>query len=262
MSGTGAGRGGAGFHIDGVDVELGGKPVLGAVDLTVAAGEMVGLIGPSGAGKTTLLSLLNGAVTPGRGHVEIDSRDVGHLGDRDLRRLRSRVGFIYQDLRLVPNLRVYQNVLSGRFGRLSFWRSVRMFLGPGTADLAEVHALLERVGIAEKMYERTDRLSGGQAQRVAVARALYQQPRILLADEPVASVDPMRARSILRLLTDICRASGLTLCVSLHDPQLVCEFFDRVVALRDGRIVLDTPAAGITESDLAALYDLEADDGL
>ncbi len=140
----------------------------------------------------------------------------------------------------MPNLRVVQNVLMGRFGRQRLLGSLRMMFRPAGADLEEVHRILERVGIAEKMFERVDRLSGGQAQRVAIARALYQRAgRCLLADEPVASVDPARARDLLELLTGISAEEGLTLGVSLHNPDLVREFFPRVVGLRDGRVVFD-----------------------
>ena len=117
-----------------------------------------------------------------------------------------------------------------------------------------MHTLLERVGIPELMFRRTDRLSGGQMQRVAVARALYQRPRILLADEPVSSVDPTRARTTLGLLTHLCREEGLTLCVSLHDPLLVREFFPRVVGLQDARVVFDCAVSDLSDADLTALY--------
>ena len=247
-----------GFELAGVDVRLGGLPVLSQVDLAVAPGEAVALVGPSGAGKTTLLRLLNGAVAPAAGTVRVGDRDLAGLDGADLRDLRAGVGFIHQDLRLVPNLRASQNVLSGALGRLGPLASARLFLRPARDDLLEVHRLLERVGIAEKMFQRTDRLSGGQAQRVAVARALFQRPRILLADEPVASVDPARARATLELLTDLCREEGLTLCVSLHDPELVREFFPRVVGLKNGGVVMDVAAADLDDHRLAALYELES----
>ena len=157
----------------------------------------------------------------------------------------------------MPNLRVSQNVLSGRLGRSSFLDSLRMFLSPQRRDLEDVHRLLERVGIPEKMFERVDRLSGGQAQRVAVARALYQRPCLLLADEPVASVDPARGRAMVELLTGICREEGLTLCVSLHNPELVREFFPRAVGLRAGKVVFDRPTGAVGQADLTDLYRLE-----
>ncbi len=245
---------GCGFALHGVGVELGGRPVLTDIDLEVGPGESLALVGPSGAGKTTLLRLLNGGVEPCAGRVLVDGADLATLTGGELRRLRSQVGFVHQDLRLVPNLRVSQNVLSGSLGRRSLLGTWKLFLRPGRDDLLEVHALLEQVGIPEKMYERVDRLSGGQAQRVAVARALFQRPDMLLADEPVASVDPGRARAVLHLLTELARERGLTLAVSLHDPLLVREFFPRVVGLSDGRIVFDRPVEAVTAADLEDLY--------
>ncbi len=135
----------------------------------------------------------------------------------------------------------------------------RTFVRPRSAELEAVHHLLARVGIADQMFQRVDRLSGGQAQRVAIARALYQEPRILLADEPVASVDPARADALLKLLSGIGADEGLTLVVSLHSPELARRRFGRLVGLRAGCVVFDAPAAQVTDAQLTALYDLEAD---
>nr|MEE4267587.1 phosphonate ABC transporter ATP-binding protein [Candidatus Krumholzibacteria bacterium] len=246
----------------GVTVRRDGRDILSEVDLTINPGEQVALVGPSGAGKTTLLRLLNGMVTPTAGQVMVQGQDLSQVDGRPLQRLRHSIGFVHQDLRLVPNLRVSQNVLSGKLGGMGLWRSLGLFLRPGSGDLDEVHALLHRVGIPDLMFQRTDRLSGGEAQRVALARALIQKPQVLAADEPVASVDPSRSREILALLTELGRQEGLTLCVSLHDPQLVREFFPRVIGMRQGRVVLDEPAAEITAAQLDRLYALEVDDGL
>ncbi len=249
----------SGFALQEVTVRYGYVSALQNASLKVAPGEAVALVGPSGAGKTTLLRLLNSAVVPSEGQVEVAGTRLGDLSAEALRELRSRIGFVHQDLRLVPNLRVSQNVMSGRLGRLSLWQSARMFLRPAAAELEEVHCLLERVGIADQMYQRVDRLSGGQAQRVALARALYQSPRILLADEPVASVDPARAAALLELLTGICAEEGLTLVVSLHSPELARRYFSRLVGLRAGRIAFDKSTAEVNDQQLADLYDLEAD---
>jgi phosphonate transport system ATP-binding protein len=153
-----------------VAVRLGGHQVLREVNLDVPGGQLVAIIGPSGAGKTTILKLLNGSVSFTRGTSQVGGQEVGSLRGESLRRLRRGIGFIHQDLRLVPNLRVSQNVLSGKLGAQNLLQSVRMFLRPAGADLNEAHSLLERVGIPEKLFQRTDSLSGGQAQRVAVAR--------------------------------------------------------------------------------------------
>jgi phosphonate transport system ATP-binding protein len=156
----------------------------------------------------------------------------------------------------VPSLRVLQNVLAGRLGGLSFLPSLRTMLLPSKREVRRVHEILERVGIPEKLYERTDRLSGGQKQRVAVARALEQDPAALLADEPVSSVDPARARDLVRLLTEISRERGLTLCMSLHNVEIAREYFPRLVGLRHGRIAFDRPAAKIGDPEIRALYTL------
>ncbi len=250
------------MSLAGVSVRLGGAAVLRDIDLEIPAGQMTAFIGPSGAGKTTLLRLLNGSLPVAAGSVTVGGQVVQSVSGAELRALRRGIGFIHQDLRLVPNLRVSQNVLSGKLGSQNFWQSARMFIKPTDRDLALTHRLLERVGIAEKIFQRVDQLSGGQAQRVAVARALIQDPFLVAADEPVSSVDPARAREVLQLLTGICRQDGLTLCVSLHDPILVKEFFHRVVGLRAGQVVLDTPASELNDTMLAELYALEGGHGL
>ncbi|MGQ0613899.1 MAG: phosphonate ABC transporter ATP-binding protein [Planctomycetaceae bacterium] len=226
--------------------------------LEIAAGEAVGFVGPSGAGKTTLLRLLNGTVRPASGRVEVDGVDLATLSNGALRRLRSRIGFVHQEFSLVPNLRVSQNLVAGKLGRRSLFASLRSMLRPAAADLERAHEILERVGIPEKLFERTDRLSGGQKQRVAIARALFQEPDALLADEPVSSVDPARARDTVSLLTSISRERGLTLCMSLHNLELAREYFPRLVGLRHGRVVFDLPTAAIGPADFHALYDLTA----
>jgi phosphonate transport system ATP-binding protein len=164
---------------------------------------------------------------------------------------------VHQDLALVPNLRVSQNVIAGGLGALGFLASARAMLLPSSADLERVVAILERVGIGEKLFQRTDSLSGGQRQRVAIARALFQDPRALLADEPVSSVDPARARDTVGLLRSLCAERGLTLLVSLHDLELAREFFPRLVGLRDGRIVFDRPTSELAESEYRELYRLD-----
>ncbi|MHC4471735.1 MAG: phosphonate ABC transporter ATP-binding protein [Planctomycetota bacterium] len=234
-----------------------GSRALEEIDLTIDAGERVALLGPSGAGKTTLLRLLNGTLRPSRGRVELDGQSLTSLSDRSLRRVRSRVGFVHQDLSLVGNLRVSQNVLSGRLGRLSFLGSLKTLLLPSRSQLGRAHELLERVGIPEKLFERTDRLSGGQQQRVAIARTLMQDPLALLADEPVSSVDPARARDAVWLLTRICAESGITLVTSLHNLELARGFFPRLVGLRAGRVAFDRATEDLAEDEFEALYDLE-----
>ena len=228
--------------------------------LVIEPGTAAALVGPSGAGKTTLLRLLNGSIRPTSGSVCVNYRELSSLDPDELRTTRARIGFVHQDLALVPNLRVSQNVIAGKLGFLSFLRSVRAMLFPSPADLERVALLLDQVGIADKLFQRTDSLSGGQRQRVAIARALYQEPWAILADEPVSSVDPARARDTVSLLRDVCAERGLTLIVSLHDLGLARELFPRLIGLRHGRIVFDRPASSVEEDEFRALYRLDAQD--
>ena len=250
------------FQLRGASVRYNGRCAIEAIDLEVAPGDAVAIVGPSGSGKTTLLRALNGTVRSSAGSVSIDGAELASLSTRQLRATRGRIGFVPQDLSLVPNLRVVQNVVTGRLGRLGFWGALRALVLPSDDAVREVHAILERVGIPEKLFERTDQLSGGQAQRVAIARALYQEPQALLADEPVSSVDPARARDTVALLAEISREKGLTLCVSLHNLALAREFFPRLVGMRNGRIAFDKPTADLGDDDFAALYELSEEEML
>ena len=234
-----------------------GIRALAAVDLQVDPGEAVAIVGPSGAGKTTLLRLLNGSARPTSGTVAVGGERLSEMSTRRLREVRASIGFVHQDLRLVPNLRVLQNVMAGQLGRLSTLGAVRALVWPSRDSVRQVHEILERVGIPEKLFASTDRLSGGQRQRVAVARALFQQPVALLADEPVSSVDPARARDLVRLLVEISAERGLTLCVSLHNLELAREYFPRVVGLRQGRVAFDGPPSTLAQREIDALFRLE-----
>ncbi len=245
------------FRLDAASVRWGETTAVSDVDLEVCAGEAVALVGPSGAGKTSLLRLLNGTLRPVKGRTFFRGRDFSSLSSGELRRVRSRIGAVPQDLALVPELRVLQNVATGRVGRQGLVGTLRDLFHPSREDLRAIHALLERVGIAEKMYQRIASLSGGQKQRVALARALWQEPDALLADEPVSSVDPARARASLELLGEIGRERGLTLVTSLHQRELARELFPRLVGMRDGRIVFDRASTDVTEAEFAALYSLE-----
>ncbi|MEE9391275.1 MAG: ATP-binding cassette domain-containing protein [Planctomycetota bacterium] len=253
---------GSTFEIENAAVTFGETRALDGVSLSVGAGESLALIGPSGAGKTTLLRLLNATVRPTSGRVAVNGRDLATFGAAETRALRGRVAFIHQDYRLLPNLRVSQNVLAGRLGQMSYLKSIGAMLRPSKTSLNEVYALLERVGIPEKIFERTDSLSGGQRQRVAIARGLYQQPRALLADEPVASVDPARARDTVELLTRIAREENLTLCMSLHNIELAREFFPRLVGIRRGQLAFDKANGEVSDQELSGLYQLDQNEML
>ena len=218
---------------------------------------MVALVGPSGAGKTSVLRLLNGLLQPSAGRVLAGGRDLASLGPAQLRELRTSIGAIPQGFGLVPNLRVAQNVLAGRLGRMGLLSSLRAVLRPSRSALEEIHALLEDLGIGDKLFQRVDSLSGGEQQRVAIARALYQEPAALLADEPLSALDPARAREILELLVRVARERGLTLVLSLHDILLARELLPRLVGLRAGRRLFDRPTEEVDDAEIEALYGLD-----
>jgi phosphonate transport system ATP-binding protein len=248
------------FELSSLTRRFNGVAALDGVNLRVSRGERVALVGPSGSGKTTLLRLLNATERPTSGCVRVRGHDLAALPIRRVRRIRSRIGTIAQDLSLVPNLRVSQNVLAGRLGRRTLLASARAMFLPRREDLLEAHRILERVGIPEKLFERTDRLSGGQMQRVAIARALFQDPEAILADEPVSAVDPARAEDTVRLLTEISKERGLTLVMSIHNLELARRYFPRLVGLRSGRIRLDEAPGTIADDEFEDLYQLGAEE--
>ncbi len=203
------------------------------------------------------LELLPGHVN---GNDKAFGEDLASLSPGALRRVRSRIGFIHQSLALVPGLRVIQNVVMGQSGRRSLLRCVRDVLCTSGDDTGQIHQLLERAGIPEKLYHRTGSLSGGQQQRVAVARALFQKPEALLADEPVSSIDPARARDTVDLLTRLSREDGLTLLMSLHNLELAREYFPRLIGLRGGRVIFDAAPSGLGPEAFESLYRLSRDE--
>ena len=229
-----------------------GETALSDVTLTVPKGQIMGLIGPSGAGKSTLIRCINRLVEPTKGRVMLGDLDLARLGKRDLRRQRRRIGMIFQEYSLVERLTVMENVLSGRLGYVPFWRSfLRRFPG---ADIQRAYQLLDRVGLIDHADKRADALSGGQRQRVGIARALAQDPELLLVDEPTASLDPRTSRQIMRLLTEICAERGLPAIVNIHDVPLAQQFMQRIVGLRAGRVVFDGPPEDLTEDALTTIY--------
>ena len=237
---------------------FGATAALDGLTLTVGRGEHVAVIGPSGAGKTTLFRLLNLTLRPSAGTLRFDGTDVGTLGDADLRRARTRIGTIYQQQNLVGRLRVVHNVLAGNLGRWSTTAAITSLVRP--RDVALAASALERVGIGEKLYARTDQLSGGQQQRVAIARVLVQDPDVILADEPVAAVDPSRAVTVITLLRDLSVDTRKTLLVNLHSVDLALSFFPRIVGIRDGRVAFDLAAQKVTVDLLESLYAGDRDD--
>jgi phosphonate transport system ATP-binding protein len=223
-----------------------GAVALDHVDLDVRAGEFVTLIGPSGAGKSTLLRCLNGLVTPTEGEVTVDGELVVSTSEDALRRVRARVGFVFQHFNLVERLSVLDNVRVGTLSRVKTWPSLVAHFPEIETERAR--RALRRVGLAGLEDRRADTLSGGQQQRVGIARALVQEPRVLLADEPMSSLDPALSRSLMDLLRHINGEDGLTVIASLHVLDLAVGYGERVVGLRAGRIVHDGPPETLSPS--------------
>jgi phosphonate transport system ATP-binding protein len=240
------------IRLTGVTKTFGSTVALKDASLQVSRGEIVVLLGLSGSGKSTLLRHLDGLEVPTSGDVEVLGAAVPSLRGKALRALRSRVGFIFQQFELVPSLTVLENVLTGSLSRV---RGPRLGLW-GYTKTAKIQALehLERVGLLDRAYQRSDTLSGGQQQRVAIARALMQKPDILLADEPVASLDPESSDQVMALIREIAADEGLTVVCSLHQVDLAITWADRIVGLRHGEIVLDTPTTDLTKSEVMEIY--------
>ena len=229
-----------------------GDRALRGVDLTITRGQLVALIGPSGAGKSTLLRCVNRLVTPTSGSILMDSVDLATLSGAGLRRARTRIGMIFQEYALVERLTVLENVLSGKLGTMPLIRSLmRRYEG---RDVRNALRLLSEVGLEEQFEKRADALSGGQRQRVGIARALMQEPSLLLVDEPTASLDPKTARQIMRLIKSACAERHLPAIVNLHDVQLAEHFADRIIGLKEGRIAFDGAPEELDEGRLTEIY--------
>jgi phosphonate transport system ATP-binding protein len=240
------------FELKHVSRFFGAVRALSDVNLQIRAGERVALVGSSGAGKSTLINLLNGTILPSSGLVRALGQDLGRLNPRALRQVQRDIGTIYQQFHLVDNLRVIHNVNAGHLGRWSLGKSLLSLVWPLEVETAT--QALTQVGIPEKLYEPTGQLSGGQQQRVAIARVLVQQPQAILADEPIASLDPERSREIMDLLRDLSQATGKTLVSSLHDIDLARSHFERLIGLHHGRVLFDAPVKAVTDEMIKMLY--------
>jgi phosphonate transport system ATP-binding protein len=234
----------------GVSKEYAAVRALAETTLAIEPGDFVVLLGPSGAGKSTMLRTINGLETPTTGEVRVEGT---RIDARSSRAARASIGMIFQQFNLVGRLNVMTNVLSGRLGRRSTLAS--LFFLMSASELALGEQLLARVGLVEKAWERADRLSGGQQQRVGIARALAQQPRVLLADEPVSSLDPDTADEVLALLAEIAKRDGITTIVSLHQVALARRYARRVVGMNRGEVVFDGPASDLDEGALKRIYE-------
>ncbi|HEX4181168.1 MAG TPA: phosphonate ABC transporter ATP-binding protein [Caulobacteraceae bacterium] len=240
----------------------GARRALDGVSFSVERGEMVALIGPSGSGKSTLLRALTGLarIDGGAGMVEAFGRPVqsgGRITDQ-VRQVRARIGMVFQQFNLVGRLDLFTNVALGMLGRLGFWRG--LFGRWPAAEKSGVMSALARVGVAEYAGQRAGTLSGGQQQRAAIARALVQQAELILADEPVASLDPVSARRVMELLKALNEDQAITVVVSLHQVDYAMRYCRRVVALKAGRIAYDGPASGLTHAELIDIYGPEIEE--
>jgi phosphonate transport system ATP-binding protein len=229
-----------------------GDLALKDIDLEVPAGQVLALIGPSGAGKSTLIRCVNRLVEPTSGTIELDSKDITRASGSRLRQARRQIGMIFQNYALVERLSVMENVLSGRLAYVGFWRSY--FRKFPQSDIKQAFELLERVGLESMLDKRGDTLSGGQKQRVGIARALMQNPKLLLVDEPTASLDPKTSRQIMRLICELCQEQNLATIINIHDVALAQQFVHRVVGLRAGEIVYDGTPDGLTPEILTTIY--------
>lgn len=232
-----------------------GDLALQGVTLEIPQGQVVGLIGPSGAGKSTLIRCINRLVAPTAGTVQLKELELTALSPSALRRARRRMGMIFQEYALVERLTVMENVLSGQLGYVCFWRSLlRRFPAPA---VQQAFAVLDRVGLLDHVDKRADALSGGQRQRVGIARALLQNPDLLLVDEPTASLDPKTSRQIMRLITEICAERQLAAIINIHDVALAQLFVQRIIGLRQGQVVYDGAPDGLTAEVLTDIYGAE-----
>ena len=232
-----------------------GHRALQGVTLAAAAGERLAVIGPSGAGKTTLLRLLACGLRPTEGRIGTLGASPWQMSARALRQHRAGIGMVHQAPPIPPRLRVVTAVLAGRLGAWSTGRALRSLLYP--SDIQGARDVLARLDLADRLFDRCDRLSGGQLQRVGIARVLYQAPALLLADEPVSALDPTLADEAVRTLVAQSESSGATLVASLHAVDLALKWFPRIVGMRAGAVVFDAPASEVTRAMLHELYATE-----
>ncbi|WP_125573624.1 phosphonate ABC transporter ATP-binding protein [Levilactobacillus huananensis] len=222
------------------------------INFDIPRGEFLVVVGLSGAGKSTLLRTINRMHEISSGEITIEDEPISSYKGQSLRLLRRKIGMIFQDFNLIKRSTVQRNVLSGRVSYYPTWKSVLSLFS--TADKDRAIRALERVNLTEKLYTRADELSGGQQQRVAIARTLMQDPKVILADEPVASLDPLTTQTVMDILKRLNQEDGITVIVNLHSVALARQYADRIVGLRAGAVVYDKEIADVTEADLTKIY--------
>ena len=235
-----------------VSQQFGSFSALENINLKIFPGERIALLGSSGAGKSTLLRILNGTLMPTQGEVWLLGRNLRGLSNHRLRQVQRQIGTVYQQFHLVDNLRVIHNVNAGNLVRWSFWQACVSLIFP--LEVEKARKALEKVGIPEKIYTRTDKLSGGQQQRVALARVMVQNPALIIADEPISSLDGELSREIMDLLQDMTINEGKTLITSLHAIKFAFSHTERIIGLNSGKIVIDAPISQISPQMIEELY--------
>jgi phosphonate transport system ATP-binding protein len=229
-----------------------GNPILKGIDISIDEPGIIAIIGPSGTGKSTLLRCINRLIDPTAGEINFDQADLCKAKGQQLRQLRRQVGMVFQEYNLVERLTVIENVLTGRLGYMSAWQAWRRKFSP--KDINTAFELLDAVGLTEHAKKRADSLSGGQRQRVGIARAVMQDPRILLADEPTSSLDPKTAVEIMELLEGFSMQKNIPALVNIHDVSLASRFAKRIIGMSDGKIVYDGSPSDITDEHLKQIY--------
>ncbi len=229
-----------------------GKPVLRGISLEVGSTGITAIIGPSGTGKSTLIRCINRLVEPTAGEIFFEDQDLAKLDRRALRLARRRIGMVFQEYNLVERLTVMENLLCGRLGYVAPWRAwLRKY---PRADIERAFALLDTVGLAGFANQRADSLSGGQRQRVGIARAIMQEPKLLLADEPTSSLDPKTSVEIMELISAMGRANGIPVIINMHDVELAKRFADRIIGMSGGKVVYDGPPRDLADAMLKTIY--------
>jgi len=229
-----------------------GKPILKAINLTIDGRGITAIIGPSGTGKSTLVRCINRLVDPTHGEIHFQGKDIAQLSGAELRHVRRKIGMVHQEYNLVERLSVMENVLSGRLGYMPAWKAwLRQY---SDADIRTAFELLEAVGLGDFANRRADQLSGGQRQRVGIARALMQEPDLILADEPTSSLDPKTSVEVMEIMVKLTSARGIPVVINIHNVELAKRFANRIIGMAQGQVVFDGVPEALKAHHLAEIY--------